>query len=110
MTSVIGKRAALQVECINARWREHRDDKTLFVREYLAMLDHRETVPGAGRPWPTKKRPDLKRVLVEKTRVHMYFQVSTKKQEIVILALWDGRDVRPSCDAHWAGLCRRVAK
>lgn len=95
MIAVIGKRAALQVERIDAHWREHGDDKTLFVREYIAMLDHLETVPGAGRPWPTTRRPNLKRVLLEKTRVHMYFQVNTKKQEIVILALWDGRRRRP---------------
>lgn len=52
-------------------------------------------MPGAGKCWPTEKRPQLKRILVEKAWVHVYFEVYEKKQTILIVSVWDSRRKNP---------------
>ncbi len=89
----IGKRARREAERIDAQWREVADFRHLFAAEFEEMLELLETTPGLGQPWPTAKRPNLKRVLLRKTQVHLYFE--RHAEEIRILCVWWGRRKRP---------------
>jgi hypothetical protein len=87
----ISKRAARAAERIDARWRELGDDPGLFAREFLEAIELLESTPSPGSPIPTLKRPGLKRMLLRKSRCHIYFEVDEPKQVIRILQIWDGR-------------------
>jgi hypothetical protein len=47
-----------------------------------------------GTAFPTSSRPKLKRVLLRKSRCHLYFEVDESRQAIQILHVWDGRRER----------------
>ena len=94
MKAFISKRAARAAERIDARWRESADHPGVFARELLEAVELLETTPSPGAPFPTTRRPSLKRVLLRKSRCHIYFEVD-EKQTIQILHIWDGRRERP---------------
>jgi plasmid stabilization system protein ParE len=85
----ISKRAAQAAERIDARWREFADDRGLFAREFLAVIDLLETTSGIGSPCPTVRHPGLRRILLPKSRSHVYFEVDPL--ELRILHVWDAR-------------------
>ena len=94
MKAFISKRASRAAERIDARWREHADDAALFATEFFEAVDRLETTRGAGQPFPTSRRPSLRRLLLPKSRCHVYFEIDEAKQRIQILQIWDGRRER----------------
>jgi plasmid stabilization system protein ParE len=77
---------------MEAWWAENRPAApTLFAREFRDTLELIRTTPGVGIGWPTKRRPTLRRILMERTGNHIYFRyfrVDEKKQVVHILAVW----------------------
>lgn len=94
MKAFISKRASRAAERIDTRWRERADAPALFATEFLEAVERLETTPGAGQPFPTSRRPSLKRLLLPKSRCHLYFELDEGKQRIQILHIWDGRRER----------------
>ncbi|HTA89812.1 MAG TPA: hypothetical protein VK745_09565 [Polyangiaceae bacterium] len=90
----LSKRAQRAVRRIDAHWRTHADHPELFFEELLEVVEHLETVSNAGTPCPTSRRPQLKRMLLEKTKCHLYFVSDERKQRIDVLHVWDGRRER----------------
>jgi len=91
----LSKRAARAVERIDARWREHVDDRGVFAREFLETIELLETTRGLGSAFPTAKHSSLKRVLLRKSRCHRYFEIDDANDTIQILHVWDGRREHP---------------
>jgi plasmid stabilization system protein ParE len=87
----ISKRARLRAKKIDERWRQEADYPNLLAEELLARLTELASIPQIGSPWPTERRPHLKRLLLEKTQYHVYFEVNERKREIRILAVWGAR-------------------
>ena len=94
MKAFLSKRAARAAERIDARWRDHADDPGVFAREFLETIELLETTRGPGSPFPTPRHPSLKRVLLRKSRCHLYFEIDDRSQTIQILHVWDGRRER----------------
>jgi hypothetical protein len=92
--ALISKRAVRAVERIDARWREHADHPDRFSREFAEAIERLETTPVPGAPFPTPKRPALKRLLLPTSRCHIYFEIDLDKQIVRILHVWDGRRER----------------
>jgi hypothetical protein len=90
----ISKRAARAAERIDARWREDADHPAIFAREFLEAIEFLETTPGPGSPFPTPTHPMLRRILLRKSRCHIYFEIDKPQQVIQILHVWDGRRER----------------
>jgi hypothetical protein len=67
----LSKRAQRAVTRIDARWRKHADHPELFFEEMLETVEHLETVSNPGTPCPTSRRPQLKRMLLEKNEVSL---------------------------------------
>jgi hypothetical protein len=59
-----------------------------------AVIRHLQTVSSPGTPCATKKRPQLKRMLLGTSKCHVYFVVNDRKQWIEVLEVWDGRRER----------------
>lgn len=94
MKAFMSKRAARAAERIDGRWRERADDPGIFAREFLEAVERLETAQGVGQAFPTSRRPSLRRLLLPKSRCHIYFEIDEKKQTIQILQIWDGRRER----------------
>ncbi|HTA91960.1 MAG TPA: hypothetical protein VK745_20410 [Polyangiaceae bacterium] len=47
------------------------------------MVEPLDTVSNPGTPCPTNRRPQLKRMLLEETKCHVYFVGDERKQRIV---------------------------
>ncbi len=93
MRVLISKRAQRELERIDEQWREVADHTEVFADEFLEWVEKLGRVPGIGQPWPTEKRPELKRVQLRKSEVHLYF---TRDDETVrIMAAWWSRRKRP---------------
>ena len=90
----LSKRAQRSVTRNDARWRKRADHPELFFEEMLEVVEHLETVSNPGMPCPTSKRPQLKRMPLEKTKCHLYFVSNEREQRIDVLHVWDGRRER----------------
>lgn len=94
MKAFISKRASRAAERIDARWREAGEDPGIFASELLDAVERLESTIGVGSPFPTPRRPSLKRLLLPKSRCHVYFEIDDTKQTIQILHIWDARRER----------------
>ena len=90
----LSKRAQRAVARIDAHWQKHAYLPALFFEEMLDVIDHLETVSNPGTPCPTRRRPQLKRMLLEKSKCHLYFVSDERKQRIDVPHVWDGRRER----------------
>lgn len=82
-------RAEMRVQKAHAWWRKNRPDTSeLLADELTQAVRDLETVPYLGTPRPTERRPLLKRLLLEKTKCHLYFEIDEQKDEIRILMVW----------------------
>jgi len=90
----LSKRAQDAVARIDARWLASADHPDVFLTEIGEAVEHLETVSAPGTPCPTKKRQQLKRLLLEKSKCHVYFEVNNRKDLINVVTVWDGRRER----------------
>jgi plasmid stabilization system protein ParE len=79
-------RGELRAQKANAWWRKNRPDtRELLADELAQAAKDLETIPHLGTPHPTGRRPLLKRLLLEKTKCHVYFEVDEQKEEILMI-------------------------
>jgi len=91
----LSKRAQRSLARIDARWRGDADFPETFRDELDASIEHLESVSAPGTRWATPKQPELRRMLLEKTKVHVYFVLNASEQRVEVLQIWDGRRERP---------------
>jgi hypothetical protein len=90
----LSKRAQRAVARIDDRWRRRGDHPGTFLAELVAAIEFLETVTSPGTPCATEKRPALKRLLLEKSKCHVYFETNERDQTLEVLTVWDGRRER----------------
>ena len=92
----IGKRAQGQAERADDWWRENRPAAPdLFARELADALTQLVSAPNAGTPYPTARRPHLRRMLLPRTEKHLYFALEREGTLLAIHAVWGARRSRP---------------
>lgn len=91
MKAFISARAQLAAQRVDAHWRARAEEPDLFAHEFLQAIELLESITTPGSPFPTARRPELKRLLLPKSRCHIYFEVDKRAQTIRILHVWDGR-------------------
>ena len=81
--------ARRQAEEIEEWWAENRPAApALFAQEFRDTLEFIRGNPGVVTLWPTARRPDLRRVLMPRTRHHLYFRADMTMQVVQVLAVW----------------------
>ena len=81
----IGKRAGRQAEQASSWWEQNRPAApALFEQELEEALQLLLISPRAGVPYPTEKRPGLRRLLLPKTEYHVYFAIERNETVIAI--------------------------
>jgi hypothetical protein len=85
----IGKRAQGQAARIEQWWAEHREAAPgLFVDELEATFRFLCSERGAGVRWPTPRRPTLRRILMPRSKNHVYFMVDEAADVVRVLTIW----------------------
>ncbi len=78
--SDISKRTTRAADRIDDRWRERADDRGIFAREVLEAIERLETTQRVGQSFSTTRRPSLRRVLLPKSRCHIYFETTKRSR------------------------------
>jgi plasmid stabilization system protein ParE len=81
------RRAEREVERIDHWWRTNRPDTAqLFASELGAVVTLLTTAPDIGRPYAGK--PSVRRILLRRTRYHVYYTRDNDAGAITIVSVW----------------------
>ena len=70
-------------------WREHRPaSPTLFADELSDVLDLIAHTPNVGAVYQTVSGRHARRVLMPRTKNHVYFEVDEAQQRVIVHAVW----------------------
>jgi hypothetical protein len=72
-------------------WREHRDAKELFLTEFDEALRQIVSAPGIGQLYRRSRGRLIQRVLMKKTRCHVYYLHDAERDVIEIHSIWGSR-------------------
>jgi plasmid stabilization system protein ParE len=72
-------------------WREHREATQLFVNEFEEVLRQIASSPGIGQRYRRARGKLIQRVLMKKTRCHVYYFHDTARDVIEIHSIWGAR-------------------
>ena len=83
----ISEPAALDVDRIDAWWRENRDHRDLFRDELLVAFDYIERTPDLGTLYETDEWDSpVRYVQLKKTRHQLYYTV--QRDLVLVIAIW----------------------
>jgi len=81
--------ADAQVETIESWWRENRPAAPdMFSRELESAVRLLETSPLIGKAYPQAPVPEVRRLLIGRSRYHVYWEVDVASTAVTILAVW----------------------
>lgn len=69
-------------------WREHRDAKELFVNEFEQTLDLLRSTPEVGQIYRQARGKLIQRVLMTKTRCHVYYFHDRQHALVEVHSIW----------------------
>jgi plasmid stabilization system protein ParE len=72
-------------------WRDNRDAKELFLTEFRDMLRQLISAPGLGQRYRRARGKLIQRVLMKKTRCHVYYFHDQERDLVEIHSLWGAR-------------------
>lgn len=84
--------ALAHVSQVETWWRASRPAaQELFLQELVAAVERVAARPSCGRPYPLDTAPDLLRILLPRTRYHVYYTVAAHEPVVRIHAVWHAR-------------------
>lgn len=91
MKIVLLDEAQERFEAEDRWWREYRDAKELFVTEFQEVLRQVASTPGIGQRYRRARGKLIQRVLMKKTRCHVYYFHDTERDVVEIHSIWGAR-------------------
>ena len=89
MRVVFTPEAERQADEMESWWRRHRPKAPgLFAGELAEGCRLIATMPTLGATYETKSGSVVRRVLMPKTRTHVYFNVDEERDVVIVLAVW----------------------
>ena len=88
MRFVVSKRARAHIESSQAWWATNRDARALFVEELEAAERAIRANPHVGVVYATHDTGDVRRILLPKTKHHLYYRYRADRDEVTVLAVW----------------------
>ena len=80
--------ARSHLHTITAWWRENRSDRPDLPKQEMAEIGARlSVVPRLGAPYRHDQR-EIRRVLLPRTKHHLYYQIDETRRVITVLAVW----------------------
>jgi hypothetical protein len=69
-------------------WREHRDAKELFIDEFAHTLERLLVTPETGQIYRRARGKLIQRVLMKKTRCHVYYFHDREHDLVEVHSIW----------------------
>jgi plasmid stabilization system protein ParE len=84
--------ADAQIEMIESWWRENRPGASdIFNRELEAAVRLLEMSPLIGKAYLEAPVPEVRRLLIGRSRYHIYWEVDAGSDAVTVLAVWHAR-------------------
>lgn len=91
MKIVLLDEAQRRFEAEDRWWRENRDAKDLFLTEFQDVLRQLNSTPSVGQSYRRARGKLIQRVLMKKTRCHVYYFHDPERRLIEIHSIWGAR-------------------
>ena len=91
MKIVLLDEAQRRFEAEDRWWRENRDAKELFFTEFQDVLRQLSSTPGVGQSYRRARGKLIQRVLMKKTRCHVYYFHDSERDIVEIHSIWGAR-------------------
>jgi plasmid stabilization system protein ParE len=75
-------------------WRENRDAKELFTDEFEQTLERVAASPEVGQTYRATRGKLIQRVLMKKTRCHVYYFHDRENDLVEVHTIWGARKER----------------
>lgn len=75
-------------------WRENRDAKDLFIDEFARTLEQLSFTPETGQAYRQTRGKLIQRVLMTKTRRHVYYFHDREHDLVEVHSVWGARRAR----------------
>ena len=85
---VVAPRAETQIQTICRWWQTNRGSQELFANELTNALELLMTMPGLGLEYATRRGVVIRRVLLPRSRYHVYFSHDEARQLVEVRAVW----------------------
>ncbi len=94
MKVVLLDEAQRRFEAEDRWWRENRDAKDLFVAEFEEVLRQPGSMPNVGQRYRRARGRLIQRVLMKRTRCHVYYVHDSERDLVEIHSIWGARRKR----------------
>lgn len=94
MRIVLLAEAQRRFEAEDEWWRENRDAKELFADEFEETLDRLAASPELGQTYRATRGKLIQRVLMKKTRTHVYYFHDRENDVVEVHTIWGARKER----------------
>ncbi len=85
----VAPRARAQIQTIAAWWRANRQAAPdLFARELAEALEGLTVRPTAGAPYAERRGITIRRLLLKRSRYHVYFSWEEEARTVRVRAMW----------------------
>jgi len=91
---VLLEEAQRRFEAEDTWWRENREVKALFIEEFSAVLGQSSSMPEVGQRYRRTRGKVIQRVLMKKTRCHVYYFHDQEQGVVEIHSIWGARKER----------------
>ena len=89
---IVAPRAQRELSTIVSWWTENRPATTgLVLREFEDAVSHLATMPALGASYRLSRRPGVRRLLLPRSRYHVYYVINSERGEVRIMAVWHGQ-------------------
>jgi plasmid stabilization system protein ParE len=86
---LVAARAEAEIRTIDAWWRENRQDApSLFVEELRGAIERLAATPMLGVAYAAPRPSGVRRLLLRRTRCHVYFTVEDARPLVIVRAVW----------------------
>lgn len=90
------RRARAQAKAAHAWWKANRTaSPELFRQEFREAVELMASSPGVGTPYPDAGIPGLRRLILPKTRFHVYYVHDPMADYVLVVAVWSALRGRP---------------
>jgi plasmid stabilization system protein ParE len=80
--------AQRQAHEIDRWWRAHREAVDLFARELASAIVRIGSEPETGAAYLERRGALVRRVLLPKTKNHVYYEIHDANDEVMVVAVW----------------------
>jgi plasmid stabilization system protein ParE len=85
----LSPQARAQIAAINLWWAENRQaSPTLVAAEFETAIAQLSASPESGRIHSRSKLTSVRKVLIPRSRYHLYYEVDATNGRVTILAVW----------------------